>query len=276
MIDKTREVRVARRRDCSDASRRLRLKLRANRIYRIDAIEGLKKIEDESVDLVVTDPPYNIASKNKSTIQQGRLMTTAEAWGEWDTLHPFDHEVFIMQVLSQCYRVLKPGGALYMFTARETNGFFIRKAVQRGFTYQNQLVMAKTTQLPSWSKRQWRSAFELCFYVSKGKVRTFNFLSQRECVNLYQYSIRHKQTKHPTEKPLAFIKKLVLINSNAGELVLDPFMGSGTTAVAAKETGRQFIGFEINPDYIKMARERLKGGATKKKSDGTKRAKDQT
>ena len=209
-------------------------------------------------------------------IQQGRLMTTAEAWGEWDTLHPFDHEVFIMQVLSQCYRVLKPGGALYMFTARETNGFFIRKAVQRGFTYQNQLVMAKTTQLPSWSKRQWRSAFELCFYVSKGKLKTFNFLSQRECVNLYQYSIRHKQTKHPTEKPLAFIKKLVLINSNAGELVLDPFMGSGTTAVAAKETGRQFIGFEINPDYIKMARERLKGGATKKKSDGTTRAKDQT
>lgn len=241
--------------------------MQTNRIYRIDAIEGLKKLADDSVDLIVTDPPYNIASKNKSTIQQGRLMTTAEAWGEWDTFHPFDYELFIMQVLSQSYRVLKPGGALYMFTARETNGLFIRKAVQRGFTYQNQLVMAKTTQLPSWSKRQWRSAFELCFYVSKGKPKTFNFLSQPELVNLYQYSIRHKQTKHPTEKPLAFIKKLILINSNEGELVLDPFMGSGTTAVAAKESSRQFIGFEINPEYIKMARDRLRSRARKRARD---------
>lgn len=246
--------------------------LKLNTIHQMDAIEGLKQLPDESVDLVVTDPPYNIASKNKSTIQQGRLMTTAEAFGSWDTFHPFDYDLFIMQVISQCYRVLKPGGVLYMFTARETNGYFIRKAVQRGFQYQNQLAMAKTTQLPSWSKKSWRSAFELCMYLSKGKPRTFNFPSQRECVNLYSYSIRHKQTKHPTEKPLGFIRKLVLVSSNPGELVLDPFMGSGTTAVACLETGRKFLGFETNPDYIAMALKRLKGGISHRENDRKKAA----
>ena len=234
--------------------------LKPNRIYRIDAIDGLKQLPDESVDLVVTDPPYNIASKNKCTILQGKLMTTSEAFGSWDTFHPFDYDVFIMQVISQCFRVLKAGGTLYMFTARETNGYFIRKALQRGFTYVNTLAIAKTTQLPSWSKRSWRSAFELCFCVSKGRPKTFNFLSQRECVNLYRYHIRHKFTRHPTEKPLEFIRKLVLVSSNEGDLVLDPFMGSGTTAVACRESGRNFIGFELNRDYISMATKRLKGG----------------
>lgn len=245
--------------------------LKSNRIYRTDAIEGLKRLEDESVDLVVTDPPYNIASRNKCTIQRGKLMTTAEAFGSWDTFHPFDYDLFIMQVISQCYRVLKIGGAAYIFTARENNGYFTRKAVQRGFTYQNTLAIAKTTQLPSWSKRSWRSAFELCMYVSKGRPKTFNFISQRECVNLHRYHIRHKFTKHPTEKPLDFIRKLVLVSSNEGDLVLDPFMGSGTTAVACRDTGRHFIGFESNPEYISIANQRLKGGGERAHNSNAKK-----
>lgn len=239
--------------------------LSINRIHKIDAIKALKQLKDKSVDLVVTDPPYNIASKNKMTIQQGKLISTAEAWGSWDTFHPFDYDIFIMQVISECYRVLKPGGTFYMFTSRENNGYFIRKAVQRGFTYRNQLAIVKTTQLPSWSKRTWRSAFELCMFLTKDRPKTFNFLSQQECVNLYRYHIRHKRTKHPTEKPLDFIRKLVMVSSDEGDLVLDPFMGSGTTAVACKETARNFLGFELNPDYIAMSRERLKqvkGGST--------------
>lgn len=94
-------------------------------------------------------------------------------------------------------------------------------------------------------------------YVTKGKPGTFNFVSQALCKNVFVYSITHKQTKHPTEKPLALIELIVAVSSNAGDLVVDPFMGSGTTAVACQRLGRNFLGFEIKPEYIKMAEERL-------------------
>jgi len=231
--------------------------LKVDQIHRMDALEGLKSLPDDSVDLVVTDPPYNIASKGKLTVQRGKLMSTKEAWGQWDTFLPFDYDLFIQQVLSGCFRVLKPGGGLYMFTAREDNGFFVRKAQERGFTFHNQLAMVRKSPLPSFGKRNFRSGFELCFYVTKGKPKTFNFLSQAECNNVYHYASNFKRTRHPTEKPLEFIRRLVLVSSNPGGLVLDPFMGSGTTAVAAQETGRRFIGFDTSAEYIRMAAQRL-------------------
>jgi site-specific DNA-methyltransferase (adenine-specific) len=228
-----------------------------DRIHRMDALAGLAKLDDASVDLVATDPPYNIASAAKQTIRHGKLMSTKEAWGAWDTFDPFDYELWICQVISQCYRVLKPGGALYMFTAREDNGHFIRRAVQRGFTYRQQLVIVKKNPLPSFAKSNWRSATETCLYVTKGKPSTFNFISQPECVNVYHHPTVHRLTDHPTEKPLGLLTRIVQVSSNTGDLVVDPFMGSGTTAVAAKRTGRRFIGFETDAGYVRMARERL-------------------
>jgi site-specific DNA-methyltransferase (adenine-specific) len=247
--------------------------LERNRIYCMDAIEGMKKMDAESVDLVVTDPPFNIASKSKLTIRGGKLVSTMEAFGAWDHFHPFDYDILIMQVISQCYRMLKKGGSMYMFTARENSGFFIRHAVARGFTYRNQLALVKTPQLPSFSKTNWRSGYELCMYLTKGPAKTFNFLSQRELVNVHTYWIGQKKTKHPTEKPLEFTKRLVQVSSNAGDLVLDPFMGSGTTAAACVETGRDYIGFERDQGYVRMARQRLKvkggGACTRNLNDKT-------
>lgn len=232
--------------------------LAVNRIYCMDAFEGLKKLDDESVDLIVTDPPFNIAAKGRSTIIGNTRVSTMEAFGKWDCFHPFDYDVFIMRLLSECYRVLKPGGSLYLATSREQNGWFIRQAIQRGFTYRNQLVTIKTTQVPSLSKKNWLSSYDVWAYLCKDAMpKTFNFLSHRECVNTFTYPIRHKQTKHPTEKPLAFVQKLIAVSSNPSDLVLDPFMGSGTTAVAAQLLDRQFIGFEREKEYVGMARGRL-------------------
>lgn len=232
--------------------------LEENRVHAMDALEGLKALADESVDLIVTDPPYNIAAKDKYTIRHSKLMSTMEAWGTWDAIHPFDYEVMMLAVISQCYRVLKPGGAIYMFTACQDNGYWVRKAVERGFIYRKQIAMIKSAQVPSIFKNAWRSAFELCMYLTKGTTKTFNFISQSECVNIYNYSIQRKRTAHPTEKPQELIERLIRVSSNPGDLVLDPFMGSCTTAVAAKKHGRTFIGFERNPGYIAMGEERLK------------------
>lgn len=232
--------------------------LALNRIHRLDALEGLKRLRDKSIDLVVTDPPYNIASRNRLTMQSGKLVSTMDAWGKWDCLHPFDYDLMIMHVLSQCYRVLKPGGSLYMFTAAEDNGFFIRQAVARGFTVRNQLIMLKRTAMPSFAKKNWRRAFQVCMYLSKGTPATFNFISQRECINTFVYSTHNKQTTHPTEKSLPFIRRLVTVSSKPRDVVLDPFMGSGTTAVACRQLDRQFIGFDTDAEYVRMARNRLR------------------
>lgn len=234
--------------------------LTRNKIYLMDALEGLKRLPDGSVDLVITDPPYNIAATDRTTMKGGKPLSTMQAWGAWDCMEPFDYDVLIMGVISQCYRVLKPGGAMYMFTAREQNGYFVRQAMIRGFTYRNQLAIVKKNPLPSLSRSNWRSAFELCMYVTKGKPGIFNFLSQQDCKNVFFYSNTHRQTDHPTEKPLEFVRLLVKMSSNDGDLVLDPFMGSGTTAVAARDADRDFIGFETNETYVKMAEDRLKGG----------------
>lgn len=225
----------------------------------MDAFKGLAQLEDNSVDLIVTDPPYNIASPKKLTKIGNKITSTQEAWGEWDVFHPFDYDLFIMRIISECYRVLKEGGSFYMFTANEDNGYFIRKALQRGFTLRNMLSIVKINPLPSFHKSNWRHGFELCMYLTKGKPTTFNFISQQECVNYYQHTLGKKHSKHPTEKPLNLIKRLIEVSSQKDNLVLDPFMGSGTTAVAAATLQRNFVGFELNPDYILMAQRRLNG-----------------
>ena len=230
-----------------------------DKIHNMDCIKGLAQIPDNSVDLIITDPPYNIAHPKKLTKVGNKIVSTKEAWGKWDIYHPFDYELLICKVISEAYRVLKEGGALYMFTANEDSGHFIRKALQRDFTLRNMLSMIKVNPLPSFHKGNWRNGFELCFYLTKGKPKTFNFISQQECINYYKHALGRKHSKHPTEKPLKFIKRLIQVSSNENEVVLDPFMGSGTTAVAAKETGRHFIGFELNREYISMAEDRLNG-----------------
>ena len=237
-----------------------------DKIYHGDCMELFKQIPDNSVDLVVTDPPYNIANNHSLTRRNGKIMSTKEAWGKWDTFHPFEYELLITRVINECYRVLKMGGAMYMFTANKDNGLFIQKAVERGFSYRSQLAITKKNPQPQYKQNNWRCAFELCMYLTKGRPKTFNFLSQRECINLYPYVIGWKYTKHPTEKPLGFIKRLIRVSSNKGEVVLDPFMGGGTTAVACKELGRHFIGAESNAEYIPMINKRLMGQTFLKKS----------
>lgn len=225
----------------------------------------MKQLPSDSVDLIVTDPPYNIASKSKVMILQGKVRSTAEAFGHFDTYHPFDFDNLIRQLISEAWRVLKRGGSMYMFTARETNARFIDLAVQRGFTYRNVIALTKNPG-PSIYKNAWRSGFDLCLFMTKGRIGTFNFLDQSEMSNVYKYAPRSKQTKHPTEKPIELIEKLIRVSSKPGDLVLDPFMGSGTTAAAAKTLGRRYLGYELHTPYLKMARQRLK--ATPSDSSG--------
>lgn len=239
-------------------SRELKLGgFRLNDVNQAEAIAALTRLPEESVDLIVTDPPYNLAKPGRSTRVQGRVVSTMKAWGSWDRHHPFDYDLLILRLISESWRTLKPGGALYLFTATQHAGYFARKAEERGFEYRTQLALVKKNPLPSCSKRAWRSGHEVCLYLTKGKPKTFNFLSQKELVNVYAHWSLNKETRHPTEKPLEMIERIVRVSSNPEEIVIDPFVGSGTTAVAAKKWSRRFLGFDLSEEYLAMARDRV-------------------
>ncbi|MGE3165960.1 MAG: DNA methyltransferase [Planctomycetota bacterium] len=158
---------------------RERIPFPLNTVKQGDAIRLLMKLPAASVDLIVTDPPYNVASPGKCTLRSGKPASTDKVWGAWDMYHPFDYDVLMLELVREAYRVLQPGGAFYCFTAREYNGQFIRWAVERGFVYRNQLMILKRTPLPSLTKKNWRSAFEVCAYLTKGPPRVFHFLSRK-------------------------------------------------------------------------------------------------
>lgn len=232
-------------------------------IHNRDCIEVMSEIEDEKFDLIIADPPYNIGDDNKRTKVGNVVMTNKEAWGEWDSFTQRDYDRFIFKVIRESYRILKKGGSFYMFSAREDNGYFIRYAMRKGFKYKNTLAILKQNPLPSFRMNNWRSAFELCMYLTKGKPKTFNFLSQEECVNVYPYLIGRKETDHPTEKPRGFIERIIQVSSNEGDIVFDPFLGSGTTMIAAINLGRKFEGCEKSEAYFNEILKRLKYSESK-------------
>lgn len=209
------------------------------------------------IDLILTDIPYNIGTKDRWGLVGGISTSNYVSFGDWDDM-PIEHyDDMVLTFLSESYRLLKDGGAIYFFTAREDNGYFTRKAKEIGFEYQNTIALVKSNPIPSMGFRNYRSCFELCAYMSKGKVKTFNFVSQGYCKNVFETGNKHGITMHPTEKPLDLMIKMIRVSSNVGDLVLDPFAGSSTTLEACIKTGRNGIGIEKNREYFEMSKQRL-------------------
>ena len=225
-----------------------------------DCTIELKKLASDSVDLVLTDPPYNIGQKNKITKIGNKIVSNAEAFstgeGKWDDMTDLVYETLIKDCLKEYYRILKDGGGIYIFTAREMNGVVVQWAKQQGFNYRNTFALIKDTPLPSYTGKNYRSAFELACYLVKGEqAKTFNFLSQRLMKNTFNYVTGFtKESDHPTQKPIPCLELLIKVSSNAGDVVLDSFMGSGSCGVACLKNGRNFIGIEKDEGYFVKAK----------------------
>jgi len=232
-----------------------------NTIKCMDCLEFLKTIPDNSVDLVVTDPPYNVSQKQNLKIN-GR--TIIKNFGEWD--FGFNPE----PVLAELRRVLKPNGQIYVFCGTQQIPIYMREFIDKWF-FRNLLVWYKTNPPPRLSKTNYIFATEYIVYAIKDKgkpsLSTFNFSSQSTMHNTFisgalQGKERLKEENgmaiHPTQKPLAILKKLIEVSSKKGSIILDPFMGIGSTAVACKELGRIYLGCELNPKYVEWANKRIK------------------
>jgi site-specific DNA-methyltransferase (adenine-specific) len=233
-----------------------------------DCLEVMQGMTDNSVDLVIADPPYNISklndrrdrSKLNSPIMRRKKALNYD-FGEWDNLERAEFLEFTDQWLKECVRVLKDGGTIISFFSKEDISYLGWQAKPLGVRTRTIISWHKTNPVPSFRKVNYLSACEFIWIGSKGdKTWTMNFGLQKDTHNFFETanSSSYGETKHPTEKPLSLISWLIKTHSNEGDTVLDPFLGSGTTAKTAKSLNRNYIGIEINPDYVKIAEDRLK------------------
>lgn len=228
-----------------------------NEIIQGDCLEGMKSIADGSVDLVFTDPPYNIASEGSVVKSQGKLRSTAQVWGHYDTFESRESYLhFISERASEMVRILAFGGNLLCFCGKEYLNDIEKIFHSYGMETKNIMAIFKNNPLPNFRECNFQSGFELGIWLCKGKkTKAFNFLGNDRMQNYEMHSNGKRYTKHPNEKPLYVVQKWVSILSNRGDLVCDPFSGSGITSLACGLADRAFVGFEINEDYAKNSRE---------------------
>lgn len=207
-----------------------------------DCISRMQEIDARSVDLIVTDPPYNMTKTGNScrpNYMPGGDILEGEAPnpGVW---------------MAECFRVLSDNAHFYTFCNRNDLLEYLQAAKKVGFELHNTLSMIKDTKMPN---RWYLKYTETVLFFRKGKAFAINDMTSRD-YHLVSMP-KHGSKVHPTQKPLDFITRLVINSSDVGQVVLDPFMGGGTTGVACRNAGRQFIGIEKNPDFFAIAEQRL-------------------
>ncbi len=241
--------------------------LEFNRIYNTDALEGLQQIPDNSIDLILTDPPYMISQKNKkvnrSNMRIGayrRDMDIKLDFGEWDHFESEQaYQDFTQKWMSLAYTKLKQGGWIMVFFDKNKMWMLELIAKELGITFKTIYVWAKSNPVPHFRRVNFVSATEFIWMGVKGNARMKNYQKQTEMYNymIYPNKSSYGETDHPTEKPVELLKRIIKPVTLEHDTVLDPFMGSGSTAVASIQLQRQFIGFEINEEYYKMAQDRI-------------------
>jgi len=218
-----------------------------------DCLDLMKDVSNESIDLVVTDCPYKIVSGGCTTTKNkmGGILSNGQNLKEVSTGSVFGHnDIQFKDWLPDIYRVLKDGTHCYiMINSRNLKDLQV-EAEKVGFKFQNLLIWDKGNVTPN---RYYMQKIELILMLKKGKARTINNAGDS---NLFSIpNIRGKT--HPTEKPVSLMEIFVGNSSNENDLVLDPFMGCGSTGIACKNLNRQFIGFEVDERYFNTAKERL-------------------
>jgi len=232
-----------------------------------DCLKVLKAIPDESVNLIFADPPYGLAKKKGLGWNYSKHVTLQEAW---DIFSKGDFFEFNIQWLSECMRVLKKGGSFWVC------GSF-HNIYQIGFILQhldakinNSIIWYKPNAQPNITCRMFTESTEhLIWAVKKTKNTTWTFHydlikslnNGKQMRNMWEIPLTPKSEKiageHPTQKPFELLKRIILGCSSDGDIVLDPFVGSGTTSVVAKYYNRNSIGIEKEKKYLQIIEKRL-------------------
>lgn len=211
-----------------------------NKCYCMDSLEGMKEIPDKSVDCVITDPPYNI-----NLTPQRQLTQSIQN----DNMGDEEFKIFIEKAFTEVDRVLKDDSFLIIFIGWSTIPLF-REVLDKKFDLK---------AMPIWVKNNFgigyytRPQYEPCLLYMKGKPPVLV-----EAISDVWHFNKVLKPFHSCEKPVLLLRHIVKHFSKEGDVILDPFAGTGPTLVAAKELGRKFIGFELEQQYIDVCNERLK------------------
>ncbi len=247
-----------------------------NQILCGNCIELMRGIPDASVDAVFADPPYNLQLGSK-TLYRPEDQTAARAvrdtWDSFESNEAYDE--FTRAWMRECKRVLKPNGS--MWTIGSYHNIFRVGAILQdmGFWVLNDIVWVKTNPMPNFRGTRFTNAHETLIWATPTKTGkyTFNYETMKRlnggkqmrsdwglniCLGEERLKGSDGKSLHNTQKPLDLLRRVILASTKPGDIILDPFMGSGTTAAAAREMGRQFIGIEQNAAYVAAAHERLR------------------
>ncbi|MEK6927160.1 MAG: DNA methyltransferase [Nanoarchaeota archaeon] len=242
------------------------------KVFHGNCLEVLPELPKESVDLIFADPPYRL-SNGGITCKAGKIALVDK--GEWDKSQGFDEDFkFTYKWIKLCRDLLKPNGTIWI-SGTPHNIFQVGYALQAlGFHIMNEVTWFKPNAPPNLSCRYFAHSHESLIWARKSKDarHTFNYELMKEWndkISPAGYQMRSvwsipltspeekKQGKHPTQKPLELMRRIILSSSNKEDLILDPFLGSGTTGVIAKRFNRKFIGIDIEEEFCELAKNRI-------------------
>jgi modification methylase len=232
----------------------------------------MSRLPAESVDLVFADPPYNLQlEKTLLRPNNTRVDGVDEAWDRFDDFANYDR--FSIAWLTAAKRLLKPSGTLWVIGTYH-NIFRIGAILQNlGYWILNDIIWRKTNPMPNFRGRRFTNAHETLIWCARDRDahHYFNYHAMKNLNEELQMRSdwmlplctgperlrRDGRKAHPTQKPEALLHRVLLASTAPGDVVLDPFFGSGTTGAAAKKLGRRFIGIERDPEYVRLAEQRL-------------------
>lgn len=228
--------------------------MKVNYIKQGDCLELLKEIPDNSIDLIVTDPPYIL-----ETDGAGMFGKKADNYGGQRYVMKnidFMKNGISENVLDELIRVMKKIN-IYIWCSQKQLPIFYKYFVEKKKCNWNLLCWHKTNPTPTCGNK-YLTDTEFCLFFREKGVKVYGEYKTKRTFYVSTKNLEDKKLyNHPTIKPLEIIKNLIINSSNEGDIVLDPFLGSGTTAVASKMLKRQYIGFEINKDYFETSLKRI-------------------
>lgn len=229
--------------------------LNINKIYCMDCLEGLRQLDDECIDLIITDPPYNTGmhASNTKSVRKPWLSNFFN-----DNLSDGEYYTLIYKVFKNLFRVLKSNKAIYIHINWKEMGNYIYMLEKFGFSVKNVIVWDKI--IHGLNYQNYAYTYELIIFAIKGIFFPNNKINgfYKDIWHIQRAISNEQDSQHETIKPIILSKIMLQHSSNEGDLILDPFCGSGTTLVACKQSNRNFIGFEISQEYVNIANDRLK------------------
>jgi len=239
------------------------------KLFQGDCFEVIKKIKTKSIDMIFADPPYFL-SNNGITCVNGKMVSVNK--GDWDKggNEYKDKYEFNKKWIKLCKRVLKDDGTMWI-SGTYHNIYVIGAILQKfGFKIINNITWRKTNPPPNLSCRAFTHSTETILWAKKdlkNSKHLFNYSIMKEMNNNKQMKdvwetsttkkSEKKYGKHPTQKPLEIMRKIILSSTNEDDLILDPFNGSGTTGVICQELNRKYFGIELEQDYIELSIKRF-------------------